>query len=440
MINSYEEALNFIHGRSQFKKIPTLKRMRRFLDELGAPDKQVNAIHVAGTNGKGSTVAFLRNILQQDGNTVGTFTSPFLIKFNERISVNGVPISDKEVLRLTQKLYPVVKKLDQLLPEGGPTEFEIVTAMMFTYFAEGHADVVIIEVGLGGLFDSTNVIVPKVSVIVTIGWDHMHILGNTLPKIAYQKAGIIKPGVPVVVGRIDSEPLEVIKRVAEEKQSLISILNRDFRATSTGENNWQQQFNFAVKSHQINGLTTHLLGDYQVDNAAVAIAAYRMYCQRLGKPVNLQSIRNGVKATQWAGRFERLSIKPTIVLDGAHNISAVDELVELLRTDFSDRRLFILMGILADKQADKMVTKMATLPNTEIVLTHFAGPNKRQAADPEKLEHQVGQTADPILTITDWHQAINTLKDKLTGNDMLLITGSLYFISDARKYLLSNFK
>ncbi len=212
MINSYQEALAFIHGRTKFKKIPTLKRMRRFLDELGAPDKRINAIHIAGTNGKGSTLAFLRNIFQEDGKTVGSFTSPFLMKFNERISVNGVPISDSEILRLAQTVYPIVKKLDDELPEGGPTEFEIVTAMMFTYFAEGHADIILIEVGLGGLFDSTNVIVPKVSVITSIGWDHMHILGDTLPKIAAQKAGIIKPGVPVVVGGVDQESLAVIKK------------------------------------------------------------------------------------------------------------------------------------------------------------------------------------------------------------------------------------
>lgn len=440
MINTYEDALKFIHGRSKFKKIPTLKRMRTFLDELGSPDKKVNAIHVAGTNGKGSTVAFLRNILQADGNVVGTFTSPFLVKFNERISVNGIPLPDAEILRLVQKIYPTVQKLDQTLPEGGPTEFEIITAMMFSYFAEGHADVVIVEVGLGGLYDSTNVIVPKVSAIVTIGWDHMHILGDTLPKIAYQKAGSIKPRVPVVVGRIDSEPLKVIKGVARKKKSPISILGDGFKVAALKEHDWLQSFSFNSGKYRFAKLSTTLIGDYQADNAAVAIQAYLAYQEVMDQAVSESSIIDGIGNTQWAGRFERVSTDPTIVLDGAHNISAVDEIVKMLQNDFADHKVYILMGILADKQADKMVRKMATFENAEIILTHFAGPGKRQAADPEALEQKVGQTPDDILTIADWRQAIETIKPKLNANDILLITGSLYFISDVREYLKFNSK
>ncbi|KRL21801.1 bifunctional folylpolyglutamate synthase/dihydrofolate synthase [Lentilactobacillus kisonensis] len=440
MIDSYEDALNFIHGRSQFKKIPTLKRMRKLLAELGSPDKKVTAIHVAGTNGKGSTVAFLRNILEEDGYTVGTFTSPFLIKFNERISVNGVSLPDAEILRLAQKLYPVVKKLDQTLPEGGPTEFEIITAMMFTYFAEGHADIVIIEVGLGGLFDSTNVVVPKVSVIVTIGWDHMHILGDTLPKIAYQKAGIIKPNVPVVVGRVDQAPLAVITHTASEKKSPIAVLGADFMAVNPRERNWIESFDFTSESHQINNLATSLIGDYQTDNAAVAIQAYIAYTQQAGKTIHKTSIINGIKKTRWAGRFERVATEPTIVLDGAHNISAVDEVVKLLQNDFEHDQVFILMGILADKQAAKMVKKMATFDKAKIILTHFAGPGKRQAADPKKLDQQLGDLGKEVEVIADWQQAIEQIKPLLNDNDMLLITGSLYFISDVRKYLKVNSK
>ncbi|WP_369395586.1 bifunctional folylpolyglutamate synthase/dihydrofolate synthase [Lentilactobacillus senioris] len=196
MINTYEDALAFIHGRGKFKKIPTLKRMQRFMDLLeDPPQTKIRPIHVAGTNGKGSTVAFLRSLFEQQNLTVGTFTSPFLIKFNERISVNGIPITDNEVTELARKVKPIVDQLDQELPEGGPpTEFEIVTAMMFIYFASHPVDVVIVEVGIGGLYDSTNVLTPALSIITTIGYDHMQILGNTLTEIATQKAGIIKPG------------------------------------------------------------------------------------------------------------------------------------------------------------------------------------------------------------------------------------------------------
>ena len=440
MIDTYTQALDFIHGRTKLKKIPTLKRMRRFLDELGAPDKRVRAIHIAGTNGKGSTLAFLRNILQQDGLTVGSFTSPFLIRFNERISVNGVPISDADITRLAQQVYPIVVKLDDELAEGGPTEFEIITAMMFSYFSEGHADIVLIEVGLGGLLDSTNVIIPKVSVITTIGWDHMHILGDTLPKIAYQKAGIIKDRVPVVVGKIPTEPLAVIKHVAEVKHSPIDILGTDFHVTDTGVTGWHQGFTFSAAKFPKISLQTSLIGDYQTDNAAVAIQAYRVYCQNQDLPVNQESIQRGISQTKWAGRFEKISEHPTVVIDGAHNISAVDEVVKLLDSDFHDKKITILMGILADKQADKMVEKMATVPNVSIVLTRFSGPGKRAAADPKKLEKIVdSKTGNGTVTavFSDWQRATDTVYGQLSSDGILLITGSLYFISDVRKYLLS---
>ena len=201
MISTYEEALAFIHGRTKFKKIPTLKRMRRFLKELGDPQEGLKYIHVTGTNGKGSVVAMMRSMLLESGLTVGSFTSPFITRFNERIELNGEQISDADLVRLTNQVAGVVAKLDQALPEGGPTEFEIDTAIMFLYMAEKQPDVVLLEVGIGGLYDSTNVIVPEVSVITTVGWDHMKYLGNTLAEIAAQKAGIIKAGRPVVVGQ-----------------------------------------------------------------------------------------------------------------------------------------------------------------------------------------------------------------------------------------------
>ena len=200
MIESYAEALNFIHGRTKFKKIPTLDRMRLFLERLGNPQKGLKYVHVTGTNGKGSTVAMLRSMLMAAGLNVGSFTSPFITRFNERIALNAQPISDEDLTRLARKVEPVVQQLDQELPTGGPTEFEIDTAIMFCYFAEKQPDLVLLEVGIGGLYDSTNVITPLVSVITTVSWDHMKYLGDTLAKIAHQKAGIIKRGVPVVIG------------------------------------------------------------------------------------------------------------------------------------------------------------------------------------------------------------------------------------------------
>ena len=203
-VNNYNDALAFIHGRTKFKKIPTLDRMRDFMKRLGNPHEKVKAIHVTGTNGKGSTTAYLRDLIAEQGYNVGTFTSPFIEKFNERISVNGKMISDEEIVRLVNIIGPVVKEMDSDWRdrEGGPTEFEIVTAMMFVYFAEGHVDYAVIEVGIGGLFDSTNVITPLMSVITTVAMDHAHILGDTIAKIATHKAGIIKYKKPILIGKL----------------------------------------------------------------------------------------------------------------------------------------------------------------------------------------------------------------------------------------------
>lgn len=182
----YKTALEFIHGRPRLRKEPTVKRMTAFLDQLGNPQDAIQGIHVAGTNGKGSTIAFLAKMMEATGQRVGTFTSPYLERFNERIAVNGIPIRDDEILTLVEEIKPIVDELDQT-PLGGPLEFEIVTAMMFLYFKKHPVDIVLIEVGIGGRYDSTNVFTPIASVITNIGWDHMQILGDTLPKIAFQK-------------------------------------------------------------------------------------------------------------------------------------------------------------------------------------------------------------------------------------------------------------
>ena len=293
-IQNYDDALAFIHGRTKFKKIPTLKRMRRFLKELGNPQEKLSYLHVTGTNGKGSTVAMLRSLLMASGLTVGTFTSPFIVRFNERISLNGQPISDDELVKAAQKVAPVVDYLDQVLPEGGPTEFEIDTAIMFTWFAQKKPDVVILEVGIGGLYDSTNVIVPAVSGIVTVGYDHMHVLGDTLAEIACQKAGIIKPNVPVVIGRLPQAARQTIIADAQEKQAPLYENGRQFTAKKINRHQLKNEIVY-------DGLMLHrqrfqlgLAGEYQVDNAAVALTMAQLYLKRLGVPIDVQDRKSVV--------------------------------------------------------------------------------------------------------------------------------------------------
>ncbi|AVK63373.1 bifunctional folylpolyglutamate synthase/dihydrofolate synthase [Lactobacillus sp. CBA3606] len=433
MITDYTTALAFIHGRTKFKKLPTLDRMRRFLHELGDPQLKVNGIHVAGTNGKGSTVANLRDLFMADGLTVGTFTSPFITRFNERISVDGQPISDADLVALVQMIQPVVARLDATLPTGGPTEFEIITAMMFCYFATQPIDIAIVEVGLGGLYDSTNVFTPKVSVITTIGYDHMQILGHTLTAIATQKAGIIKAGVPVMVGRLPAEAQTVMVETAAKKAAPLQTLGRDFTTRLLPPQGWEERFDFNGMAQHFKALTTPLLGDYQVDNAALALAAYLTYHQQQALPVQARDVRQALAQTIWPGRFERLNASPLILIDGAHNEPAVQELATTLKTRFKQQTVYVIFAVLADKQHTKMIQTLAQLANVQLVLTQFAGPNTRQVTAPATLEAELPTGyAAPIFA--DWQSALVHVTSEMSSDDVLLMTGSLYFISAVRAY------
>ncbi|CAI2583836.1 Folylpolyglutamate synthase [Apilactobacillus kunkeei] len=429
----YETALSFIHGRYKFKKHPSLDIIKDLLNRLDNPQEGINAIHVAGTNGKGSTVAFLRNIFQADHKTVGTFTSPFLIKFNERISVDGTPISDDELVELVETIKPIAEQMDEELPGGGPTEFEIITAMMFLYFAKHPVDVVIVEVGIGGILDSTNVFEPTVSVITTIGMDHMKLLGDTIPKIASQKAGIIKKNRPVVIGKVDDDAMDVFKQKAGELNAPLYAYESEFNTTKpVMNNNWQQSFDYEDDDNLVRNIKTSLLGFYQPHNAACAIKAYILHQQDHGKDINSSAIVNGIANTTWPGRFERVNDQPLVVLDGAHNIDAVNEIKKLLTKDFTSNEIYVIIGILADKDYMDMLNILGSIKNVHLVLSKFEAYGSRQSVDVDEISDQI-KAKNPVTVIDDWKQAIAQTAGELSEDDMILITGSLYFISDVRK-------
>ncbi|MBW1605809.1 folylpolyglutamate synthase/dihydrofolate synthase family protein [Lactobacillus sp. Sy-1] len=430
-MRDYQEALAYIHGRVKSHKDATMQRMQLLMTKLGHPERQINAIHVAGTNGKGSVVAFLRNMLQAAGLTVGTFTSPFLVRFNERISVNGIPISDAEIVRLVNLVAPIVAEIDAAMPNEGPTEFEVLTAMMFAYFAEGHADVVIVEVGIGGDNDSTNVVIPQLSVITTIGYDHMQFLGNTLESIAGHKAGIIKPNTPVVIGRIEDGPRAVIEQRAEQESAPLSALTIDFNVQAKPIAGWHEQFQFSDVDGQIKDVKLNMMGDFQIDNAAVAIEAFKQFMDQRRIPFDNAVIKQGLLSTQWAGRFEKLNDQPLVIIDGAHNMPAIKEIEKNIKNYFSDREIYIILAILADKQYLPMIEVLAQLNNVHLILTEFKGPIKRAAADLSATANSVA-SANQIEFIDNWKEAIVSVSNQMTQDDVLLITGSLYFISDVR--------
>ena len=418
---NYEEALAFVHGRPRLRKAPTLKRMRQFLTELGNPQTKIQAVHVAGTNGKGSTIAFLTSLLGQEGRQVGTFTSPCITRFNERIAVNGQPISDEAVANLVTQVRPVVEKMDQT-ELGGPLEFEIVTAMMFLYFAQHPVDVVLVEVGIGGLYDSTNVFTPLVSVITNVGWDHMALLGNTLPEIAQQKAGIIKPHVPVVTGVQVPEALTVIKRVANEQHAPLMVLDDDFKLTG-------DPADFESNDCHVSNIKSGLLGVYQLKNLAVAIQAAVVLSRQRGWKLSDDQIRRASLQARWPGRMEIMQQEPLVVLDGAHNLPGVQALKQSLQTYWQDRPIHILAAILDDKLFQPMIDELLTIPNAQLTLTNFQNPLHRQVVQPAEL---VANEARQINYEANWRTALRQLIKQANPRDVVIITGSLYFVSEVR--------
>lgn len=433
MVENYQQALKFIHGRTQFKKIPTLRRMRRFLAELGNPQTGLHYIHVTGTNGKGSTVAMIRSMLMASGLTVGTFTSPFITRFNERIQYQAEPISDGDLVRMVNRVQPVVEKLDAELPTGGPTEFEIDTAIMFCYLAEKQPDVVILEVGIGGLFDSTNVILPEVSVITTVGWDHMKYLGNTLAAIAHQKAGIIKQQRPVVIGNLPQSARDVVYDEAKQRQSPVMELGSDFTAQKTNQHALFAHIRYQGPQLDHFAAELDLAGDYQVDNAAVAIAATVNYLNGQQLPIDPASLKAGLVTVKWPGRMEVINQQPLVILDGAHNLPGMQALVKTLRDTFSDREIYLLVAILADKQYDLMLGELASLGNVHLTVTNFAGPSaKRPSADLGQVVSEI-PSHYPIRVAEHWQLGLRDLASNMSEDDVLIVTGSLYFISDVRK-------
>lgn len=428
MFATYEEALNWIHATRTFGEKPGLKRMEWMSSQVDHPERKFKSIHIAGTNGKGSTLAFLRDMFEANGQIVGTYTSPYIEMFNERISVNGDPISDDEILRLANIVYPLTKKIEKTAL-GGPSEFEIITMMMLVYFGEGHADIVLIEVGIGGLYDSTNIITPVVSIITTIGLDHMNLLGDTLSEIAVNKSGVIKATVPVVIGKIEKEALQEIEKKATEQDSLLLKYNQDFFVTKWQTLPiWGEQFVFEDDFIRLSPIQIGMLGRHQVENAAVAIEALRVYSHETGLAVNHEKLLSGLKHTFWPGRMEKINEQPLLVLDGAHNEHAMKTLVETIKKNFAQQEVYIIMAAMRDKNIQGMVNQLQGVSNSHLILTSFDYPRAAGIEDLNKVVLENG-------TVTNyWQEALVDSLNEMDESGVLIVTGSLYFISEVREY------
>ncbi len=421
-----ETALEWIHSRLKFNIRPGLTRIEALLELLGNPEKELSMLHIAGTNGKGSTVAFTRGILEQLGLNVATFTSPFISSFGERMSINGHPIPDEKLIMYVEQLKPLVEAMDKKEKLAGITEFEIITALAFRYFADEKVDVALIEVGLGGLLDSTNVIQPVATAITTIGMDHMDILGDTLEKIAAQKAGIIKPNTPLVTGKIADEALAIIAQTAQKNQAQHYQYSIDYQVDIL-EN---ERFNYKDDEIHLLNLEKSLLGLHQIDNAALAVKLTMIYAHEVRLSLSKEAIREGLRKTFWPARMEEISQEPLTILDGAHNVHAIQRLLENLKNEFSGRKITFLFSALITKDITEMIKMLQTVDNSKLILTTFDYPKALKLEDFAHLEKE------NVMLAEDWKSTYTALKANLKEEDVLLMTGSLYFMSQIRAYIL----
>ncbi|OHO35009.1 dihydrofolate synthase [Streptococcus sp. HMSC034E12] len=429
-----EEQLEWLHQHQTKEPHLGLERVRRLLALRGNPHLQISVIHIAGTNGKGSTIAHLRQLLQVKKLCIGTFTSPYLLNYNEQIAINGLPISDEDFYSLLQSYQELLKKQVDDTVLQAITEFEIITALAYDYFCQQEVDVVIMEVGLGGLLDSTNVCRPDLTAITTIGLDHMAILGTTLADIAVQKAGIIKERVPVVTGKISSEALAVIHTIAQQRQASHVRYGKDYQVESVQRLAEGEKFRFSNAFRKKEDYQSVLLGVHQVENAGLALELCDQYCYLKGLPLLSENeIRRALKRTYWPARLEKISNAPLILLDGAHNPHAMKALIASLESYFPDYQKTILFTCIQTKALDEMVALLKTVSKSQLFLTTF------EDSKSFSTEEMQGLAKREKLKYVEWLPYLEQYKKVKHGEkELLLITGSLYFLADVRKYLMSD--
>lgn len=420
---TYSEAMEYIHAVGWRGSKPGLERTETLLAKLGDPQKKLKFVHVAGTNGKGSTSACIASCLRAAGYKTGLYTSPYINRFNERMQIDGVPIPDEALCALTERVRPFAEAM-----ADKPTEFELITALALLWFAEANCDIVVLEVGLGGALDSTNVIdCPEVAVITAIDFDHTAVLGNTLSEIASAKAGIIKEGGTVVSYGRNPEADAVIAAVAAEKHAeLVTPDWGSLRVTALEPDCTVMDFDGLTDLH------LPLLASYQPYNAAVAITALR--CLRAkGWHITMHHIRKGIETVQWQGRFELLRKEPPFLLDGSHNPQGIRATAESLALRYPDRKFTFLMGVMADKDVPAMIEAVAPLAQRFVTVT----PDNPRAMPAEDLAALIGSMTR--LPVTACASIPVGVAAALEGGDAVCALGSLYFSGDVRQAALGLF-
>jgi len=416
----YEKCLREMFSLRRFGIKLGLETIRYLLTALGNPQDRFQTVHVAGTNGKGSVASALATILRFAGYRTGLFTSPHLVRFNERIQIDGRQIEDRHVMSAYRSL--------QEIDSGGrePTFFEINTAMAFTEFARQGVDWAVIETGMGGRLDATNVVRPSLAIITNISLEHKMYLGGTVAKIAAEKAGIIKNGVPVVTGVHQKSALRQVEHAADKSGSQVYQLGRDF---SFRRNRQAGTFTYKGMDTVFPGLRTGLAGEFQALNACLTCAACEAL-RRQGVAIPDQAVYQGLAENHWPGRLEKVFEHPLVIVDGAHNLAAARALGRYMQSELADRRIILVSGILDDKPYEKILADLCR-PSSRAILTRA---RIARALPPETLEPVARRFLDEVMLAPTVAEAMDLALKSAGEKDVVVVAGSLYVVGEAKEY------
>ena len=412
---NYTETLNFIHSFKGNGRRPQLERMRWLLKQAGNPQTHFPTVHIVGTNGKGSTTSYLQNILTKSGYQVGTFTSPYITRFNERISINGTEIPDKDLISLVAKAQVLLNDLEEHTDFDRPTEFALVTLLMFLYFDLKQVDMAIIEAGIGGRLDSTNVLSPELVICTSIGFDHTETLGDSLLDIANHKAGVMRKNTPILLGRVSAEVEHFFNQKSHDLQAPLAIIDREIQLLPKDN----QTIQISYDHWESPNLKLPMLGQHQENNAGLAVTAAHLLAQTFSK-ITDKSIQEGIEETHWPGRSEWIG--NNIYLDGAHNPQGIASLKQVLKDNFANRRVHILFAGLRRKPLADLLEE---LKDYDITVTSF---DFFEALPLDDYPQDFKRVAD----YRDWLAQAESSDPE----DLFVVTGSLYFISEVRNYLI----
>ena len=416
---NYTETLNFIHSFKGNGRRPQLKRMRWLLKQAGNPQMHYPTVHIVGTNGKGSTTSYLQNILTKSGYQVGTFTSPYITRFNERISINGTEIPDKDLINIVAKAQVLLDDLEEHTAFERPTEFELVTLLMFLYFDLKQVDIAIIEAGIGGRLDSTNVLSPELVICTSIGFDHTETLGNSLLDIANHKAGVMRENTPILLGRVSAEVEHFFNQKSHDLQAPLAIIDKEIQLLPKDN----QTIQISYDHWESPNLKLPMLGQHQENNAGLAVTAAHLLAQTFSK-ITDKSIQEGIEETHWPGRSEWIG--NNIYLDGAHNPQGIASLKQVLKDNFANRRVHILFAGLRRKPLADLLEE---LKDYDITVTSF---DFFEALPLDDYPKDFKRAAD----YRDWLAQA----ESANSDDLFVVTGSLYFISEVRNHLINERK